>query len=137
VTAPGRAWHQERGSVALVTVLAVTLFVVAAGAGLVAVTDLSATASRARAAADGAALAGAAVSPLASIDTSQQPDEAATAVTAANGAVFVRSDMRGWPLRYGVTVEVVPTTAWVRHVVGPLRAQAAGAVRPGVPTPAE
>ena len=33
------------------------------------------------------------------------------------------------PLRYRVTVEVAPATAWVGRIVGPVRAQAVGAVR--------
>lgn len=122
----------EAGSIGLVTLAAVAMFAVVAGAGLTAVTDLSAAASRARATADGAALAGAATSPLVRPGALESPDAAARQVAEANGAGFVRSDTGAWPLRYGVTVEVEPRTGWVRRVVGTLRASATGAVRPPV-----
>lgn len=152
-----RWWRRLRGdddgSIATLTVLSVVAVLAAVGPALVAVTDLGAAASRARAAADAAALAGAGTSFLvagggaalaggwpvgADADAGEDaatPDRAARAVAAANGADFVRSDVRGWPLRYGVTVEVIPRTAWVRRIVGPLRAEAVAAVRPRVPIP--
>lgn len=135
----------EGGSIATLTVLSVIAVLAAVGPALVAVTDFAATAARARAVADAAALAGAGTSflvsggPLAggppAGDAAAAPDGAARQVTAANGAVFVRSDLRSWPLRYGVTVEVVPRTGWVRAIAGPLRAGAVAAVRPRVPIP--
>lgn len=127
------AVNADRGSIAVVTVLAMLLVLAVMGPALVAVTDLSVTAARARAAADAAALAGAATSPLVARGAPEHPDAAARAVTRANTAVFVRSDLRNWPLRYGVTVEVAPQTSWVRRIVGALREEAVGAVRPRVP----
>lgn len=118
------------------TLLAVLVFLGAAGAALVAVTDLSVTAARAQAAADAAALAGAGVSPLLLVGSSAQAPEPAAAareVARANGAIFVRGDTSSWPLRYGVTVEVAPRTGWVRKTIGPVRAEAVAGVRPRVP----
>lgn len=126
------AVHDDCGSIAVVTLLGVLLVLCAVGAALVAVTDLSVTAARARAAADAAALAGAATSPLVTRDASAHPDETAREVARANGAVLVRGDQRDWPLRYGATVEVLPRTVWVRRMVGPVRQAAIGAVRPRV-----
>lgn len=128
----GRPSDTESGSIGLVTVAAVAVFAVVAAAGLTAVTDLSVAASRARATADGAALAGAATSPLVSPGALDAPDDAARQVAEANGAEFVRSDTASWPLRYGVTVNVTPRTAWVRRLAGALEASAFAAVRPRV-----
>ena len=125
----------DTGSIGMVTVAAVALFAVVAGAGMVAVTDLAVTASRARAAADGAALAGAGTSPLVAPGATDGPDAVAREVARANGADFLRGDAAAWPLRYGVTVQVAPRTAWVRRVVGPLEAQAFAGVRPRVAEP--
>lgn len=124
---------RDHGSIAVVTVMAILLALCACGAALVAVTDLSVTAARARGAADAAALAGAGVSPLVTLDPTGDPDAAAREVTVANGGIFLRGDVRGWPLRYGATVAVLPRTGWVRRLVGPVRETAVGAVRPRVP----
>lgn len=120
----------EGGAIAVVTILALVLFTAGVLAGLAAAADLSLAAARARTAADAAALAGMGASPLVGVATAPTPGEAARAVARANGARFVAEDTGRWPLRYRVTVEVQPATAWVRRIVGPVSAQAVGAVRP-------
>ena len=126
----------EAGNAGLVTVLATVALLTAAGAGLVAVGDLAWTAARARSAADAAALAGMATSPLVTPLSSSSPQEAARAVATANAAAVVRDDLRHWPLRYRVTVRVEPALGWVRRLVGEVTARAAAGVRPRTPIPA-
>ena len=120
----------DDGAIAVVTMLALVLFTTGVLAGLAAAADLSLAAARARTAADAAALAGMAASPLVAVGTGDTPGEAARIVARANGARLVAEDTDRWPLRYRVTVEVAPATAWVGRIVGPVRAQAVGAVRP-------
>ena len=124
----------ETGNAGLVTVLATVALLTAAGAGLVAAGDLAWTAARARSAADAAALAGMATSPLVTPLPETSPQEAARTVATANGAAVVRSDLRGWPLRYRVTVRVEPALGWVRRALGQVTARAAAGVRPRTPT---
>ena len=121
---------REDGAAGLVTLFAVLLLVVVAVAGIAAAADLSVTAARARAAADAAALAGASVSPLVAPGRDEPATAAARRVALANRARLAADDSSGWPLRYRVTVEVDAATAWVRHMVGPVRAEAVAAVRP-------
>ena len=130
--------HHDDGAAGMVTLFAVLLFLGAAIAGIAAAGDLGVTAARARSAADAAALAGIATSPLVSAGdpgafTDPPAGAAARQVAAANQARLVGDDTGGWPLRYRVTVEVEPATGWVRGLVGPVRAEAVGAVRPRLP----
>lgn len=132
---PERRSNSEAGALAVVTLLALLLFTTGALAGLTAAADLSLTAARARAAADAAALAAMATSPLMTRSTAGGPQSAAAQAAAdrvaqANGARLVDGDDSGWPLRYRATVEVDPVTAWVRRIIGPVRDEALGAVRP-------
>lgn len=117
----------------LVVVLAAT--VATAGAAVV---DLAVGATRARTAADAAALAAAGTSPLVAPDGRANTRAVAAEAAAANGARLTAIGLAGQPLRYAVTVEVVPTTSWVRRAVGTLQARAAAGVRPrrDVSTPA-
>ena len=124
------AAEDEGGAIAIVTLLALVLFTTAVLAGLAAAGDVSLAAARARTAADAAALAGAGASPLTGFGGGEQPGEQAARAARANGARLVDEELAGWPLRYGVTVEVDPATAVVRRIVGAVRAEAIGAVRP-------
>lgn len=129
---------RDAGAAGMVTLFAVLLVLAGAIAGVTAAGDLSVTAARARAAADAAALAGIAMSPLVAAGESAvfadwPAGAAAREVAHANRARLVAEETVGWPLRYRVTVEVEPATGWVRRLVGPVRAKAVGAVRPRVP----
>lgn len=124
------AGDREGGAIAIVTVLALVLFTTGVLAGLAAAGDVSLAAARARTAADAAALAGAGASPLTAPTPADDPREQAARVARANGARLVAQDLDHWPLRYGVTVEVDPATAWVGRIVRPVRARATGGVRP-------
>lgn len=133
-TAVGR----DDGAAGMVTLFAVVLMLIGAVAGIAAAGDLSVTAARARSAADAAALAGIAMSPLVAAGDLAAFDDvmagaAAREVAHANRARLVADDTGGWPLRYRVTVEVEPATGWVRRLVGPARAEAIAAVRPRLP----
>lgn len=129
VRARGRC-SGEDGAIAVVAILALVLFTAGVLAGLSAAADLSLTAARARTAADAAVLAGMGASPLVGAARTGEPGQVARDVARANGARFVAEDTQRWPLGYRVTVEVEPATAWVRRIVGPVSAQAVGAVRP-------
>ena len=126
----GARRHAEDGAIAIVTIFSLTLFTTGVLAGLAAAADLSLAAARARTAADAAALAGMGASPLVAVGTERTAEEAAREVARANNARLVEEDTDRWPLRYAVTVEVEPATAWVRRLVGPVQAKAVGAVRP-------
>ena len=132
-----RAIERSDGAAGMVVLFAVVLFVVGAVAGIAAAGDLSVSAARARSAADAAALAGIAMSPLVATggpDAFADPGATAREVADANRARVVDEDTAGWPLRYRVAVEVEPATGWVRRLVGPIRAEAVGAVRPRLPS---
>ena len=123
----------QEGAAGLTTVLAVWIALAVTGVVLASAGDLAFTAARARAAADAAALAAMATSPL--VGPSPLEDARATAqrVAAANGATITRGDDTGWPLRYRVTVTVQPRTALVSRTVGPVAATAMAGVRPRTP----
>lgn len=121
---------RDHGAAGLVTLFAAVLILVVATAGITAAGDLSVTAARARAAADAAALAGMATSPLVGFGDVQAADDAAGRVAEANRGRLIGTRTSAWPLRYGVTVEMDPLTSWVRRFVGPVRAKAAAGVRP-------
>lgn len=110
-------------------VLGAALATVVAAATVTAAADYAAATARARAAADASALAAAGTSPLVAT-TDGEPVTTARRVAHANAAVLTRWDDAGWPLRFTVTVEVAPTTRWVRRLVGRVSASATGAVRP-------
>ena len=118
--------HDQEGSAVLSFVLGLTLLFVGAVAALQLVTDLSAAAARARTAADAAALAGMAASPL--VGGAGDPEALARAMAARNGAVLVRLDERHWPLRLGVTVRGTPTSPLLAPFA--VRLNAAAGVRP-------
>ena len=122
----------ERGAAGLTVVLGAVVVLVVGLAGVTAIADLALTSARARVAADAAALAAVGASPLAGAGAGAPADPQAQArqLAAANDAELVATDDFGWPLRYGVTVAVQPSTAWVRRLVGPVRAGAAAALRP-------
>jgi hypothetical protein len=107
----------ERGAAGLTLILATVLMVTVGLTGVTAVADLALTSARARSAAD----AGAAGS---------DPAAAARRLAAVNRAEIVELASHGWPLRYGVTVAVEPSTTWVRRLAGPVRAGAVAALRP-------
>lgn len=123
----------EGGAAGLTVILGAVLVVTVGVASVIAVADLAVTSARARTAADAAALAAVATSPLAAGPVPGDPRAAADRLAAANHAQIVDLDTAGWPLRYGVTVSVQPSTAWVRRLVGPLRAGAVAALRPRRP----
>ena len=134
---------RQDGATGLVVLLAVALLLPAVGALLAGAADLIVTAARARVAADAAALAGMAASPMvtsaegavaAGPFANDSAESAARRLAAANGAELTRSDVRGWPLRYGVAVEAAPRLAWVRRIVGSVAAGATAAVRPHRPS---
>lgn len=120
----------DRGTAGVTLVLGVVLAVTVGLAGVTAVGDLAVTSARARTAADAAALAAVMASPLAGGAPGSDPRAEAERLAGANHADLLAVQPRGWPLRYGVTVAVQPSTAWVRRVVGPLRAGAVAALRP-------
>lgn len=129
----------DGGAAGLTVVLGTMLVLTVAVAGVTAVADLALTSARARTAADAAALAAVGVSPLARGATGAgasgagagvDPHAQARRLAAANDAEVVDIEPLGWPLRYGVTVAVDPSTEWVRRLVGPVRAGAVAALRP-------
>lgn len=129
---------RQDGATGLVVILAVVLLLPAVGTMLAGAADLMVTSARARAAADAAALAGMATSPLVTPAAGSIEGESAQSVArrlaTANGAKLTRSDLRGWPLRYRVAVEAAPSLAWVRRIVGSVSAGATAAVRPRRPS---
>jgi hypothetical protein len=128
----------DRGSAGLTLILGAVLMVTVALAGVTAVADLALTSARARSAADAAALAAVATSPLAGGGAGADPRAEAQRLAAANRADIVELAPHGWPLRYGVTVAVEPSTTWVRRLVGPVRAGAVAALRPRrTPSPSQ
>lgn len=122
--------RDDSGAAGLTMILGAVLLVTAGLAGATAVADLALTSARARTAADAAALAALGVSPLAAGSPHLDPRSQARSLATANHATVVRFDDDGWPLRYGVTVAVEPATAWVKRLVGPVRAGAVAALRP-------
>jgi hypothetical protein len=118
----------ERGAVGLLTVIGglivaamvIALITTAAGVGL--------AAARVRTAADAAALAAMAASPV--IRGSELPEREAARVASANGARLVEVDTTGWPLRVRVAVEVQPRWKLTNLPMPPLRAHATAAARP-------
>lgn len=127
-----RAVHED-GAAGLTVILGAVLVVTVGLAGVTTVADLALTSARARTAADAAALAAVGTSPLAAGAASDDPRAAARRLAAANHAQVVDLQAHGWPLRYGVTVAVQPSTPWVRGLVGPLQAGAVAALRPRRP----
>ena len=124
---------RQDGAAGVVVTLGVALLLSVTGTMLAATADLMATAARARAAADAAALAGMATSPLvtpAAPAAGESAESAARRFAAANGAELTRSDVEGWPLRYRVMVEAAPSLTWVQRIVGSVPAGATAAVRP-------
>lgn len=123
---------RERGAAGLIMVLATVLVLLVGLAAITAIADLAVTSARARVAADAAALAAVATSPLAGGGIRPDPRSQAQRLAAANHAELVDVQPSGWPLRYGVTVAVAPSTPWVANLVGPVRAGAVAALRPRV-----
>ena len=130
---PSDADHDQDGAAAVTTLLAMAVVLSGVLGVLAAAGDLTTTTARARATADAAALAAAGTSPLVAPAADETPLAAARAVASANGGTLVETDDDQWPLRYGVTVEVAPSTGWVRRIIGPIRARATGGVRPSLP----
>lgn len=135
--------NDDAGAAGLTLVLGIVLVLTVAVAAVTAVADLALTSARARTAADAAALAAVGVSPLARGATGAgasgagagvDPHLQARRLAAANHATVFDVEPLGWPLRYGVTVAVDPSTEWVRRLVGPVRASAVAALRPRRPT---
>lgn len=127
----GVAARCDAGAAGLVTLSAVALMTALVAVTLGGVVDVASTAARARTAADAAALAAAATSPLvAGIGASQRPADAAGEAAAANGARLLGTDLRDWPLRVEVRVSLLPRTPWARRIVGPSEARAVAGVRP-------
>ena len=111
--------------------LAVAVLLVLGGAWLLVVvaTDVHAAAARARTAADAAALAGMAESPIAG--GSGDPAGAARNLAAANGGTVVELDRDGWPFRFAVTVRVAFRAPLLRRLApDAVIAEAAAGVRP-------
>jgi hypothetical protein len=123
-----RRVQRDRGGIAVWLAIALCLWLGGGVIAVTAVTDLGVAVARARGAADAAALAGMASSPLAGGSGSPRP--AAAEAAAANAATLVATEEDGWPLRYAVTVSVQPRTALVVAVTGPVQAKAVAAVRP-------
>jgi hypothetical protein len=120
--------RRDGGFVALGVVCTAALLFVAAAAAIIVASDVATTAARARAAADAAALAGMAASPLAGGDG--RAHLAAARLAEANDARLVRLGEEGWPLRLAVTTQADPSTLLVRRLTGGLRATAVAALRP-------
>ncbi|MGH8887138.1 MAG: hypothetical protein ACRDYX_18595 [Egibacteraceae bacterium] len=124
----GHSTRGDGGAVGLLTVigglvvaaLALAVILTAAGVGVVA--------ARARTAADAAALAAMAASPV--FSGGGRPEHEAARVASANGARLVEVDVAGWPLRVRVTVEVQPRRELGGMLMPPLRAHATAAARP-------
>jgi hypothetical protein len=146
VTAVGDA--MEAGSAGLLTVLAGLLFTLVGGAMVTGATDVAVAAARARTAADAAALAAIAASPLVGGDN--DPAAAAAEVATANGARVASLSTGGgtpvrdggWPRRVEVSVIVEPVSVLVRGIVPRLESRAAAEARPpsvplSAPAPAE
>ena len=123
--------NRTRGSAALVTVVGAVLLMGVAIAVIAVSTDVIEARGRAVTAADAAALAAASSSPLTGGD--DEPQRLAEELAAAGGGDLVTLDVRGWPWRVGVVVDVAPNLAAVRAVVPTISAQAAAAVEPGAP----
>ena len=123
--------HHDGGGIAVWLAIALCLWLGGGVIAVTAVTDLGVAVARARGAADAAALAGMASSPLAG--GSGSPQLAAAEAAVANAATLIAAEEDGWPLRYAVTVSVRPRTALVVVVTGPVQAKAVAAVRPPVP----
>ena len=134
--------NRQDGATGLVMVLTVAVLLPVMGTVLAGAADLLVAAARARAAADAAALAGMATSPLVTapagatgVDAGDaSPGAAARRIATANGAELTASDEKGWPLRYRVVVQAAPRMAWVRRIVGSVPATATAAVRPRTPS---
>ena len=130
--------NDQDGAMGIVVVLAVAVLFPMVGALLAGAGDVLVAAARARSAADAAALAGMAASPLVTSPADSaggaSPEAAARRIAASNGAGLTSSDVRGWPLRYRAGVEVAPRLAWVRRIVGSVGATATAAVRPRTPS---
>ncbi|HUH06876.1 MAG TPA: hypothetical protein VML96_03615 [Egibacteraceae bacterium] len=122
----GRA--TQRGSAALLTVLAGAALMLLGVALILALADYGVTAARASTAADGAALAAMSMSPL--VEGSGDPHAAAAQVAAANGATLRRLDVDGWPFNVEVEVVAIPATRLVRLAAPAVAARAAAAARP-------
>jgi len=125
---PRRLVHSDRGGIAVWLAMALCLWLAGGVIVVTALTDLGVAVARARGAADAAALAGMAASPLAG--GSGAPRPAAVEAAAANAATLVATEEDGWPLRYAVTVSVQPLSPLVVAIAGPVQAKATAAVRP-------
>ncbi len=125
----------QRGSVALLAVLAA---VMVSGVALVMVavaTDYVDARGRAASAADAAALAAGSASPLVGGDG--QPRGPATALAEANDAEVIGLDQAGWPHRVTIETSTAPRLGMVRAVIPSVRATAAARMVPGAPIDAE
>lgn len=129
----------QAGSAGLLAVMSATVSLALALVTVSAVCDLGVTAGRARVAADAAALAAMAASPLAGGDG--DPDGAARRLAAANDATVTAVErspqtlgevpgMAGWPFAVTVETIVIPRTSLVRAVVPAVAARAAARVEP-------
>lgn len=118
----------ERGGVALLAVIAAVLVLAVAIGGLAVSVDLHAAHARARLAADAAALAGIAASPLVGGDG--DPAAAAEQLATVNGGRVVELDRSGWPLRVTVVTATEPRLALTATLGVEVRARAAAQLRP-------
>lgn len=140
MSATARRVHRsgQGGGAGLLSVLSATVSLTLALVAVTAVCDLGATAGRARVAADAAALAAMAASPLAGGDG--DPDAAARRLAGVNDARVTAVErtphslgeipgMAGWPFAVTVEAVVVPRTGLVRAVVPAVAARAAARVQ--------
>lgn len=131
----------ERGTVALLLVIAQFVLSAAGLVVLAVVTDVAITTAKARTAADAAALAAVGATPLLGGDG--DTCAAASDAAAANGARVVRCHEMAVPAAptqagSGIRVDVTlsPAGAFVRRLTGEVRASAAAGLRPTGPPPA-
>lgn len=133
-TGAGPVWllrEDERGAVALLLLLGAVLIAVLGLAAIVAATDLADATARASTAADAAALAAAAHSPL--VGGEDTPRPAAVALAEANRAELRAVNVDRWPYAVEVTVAVTPRNDLVAAVRGAVSVTATAAVVPGAP----
>ena len=127
----------EDGAAGAVLLLAAVVMLAVTVPIVVAVIDVSATAARARGAADAAALAAMTTSPVLTTGDHEDAVTAARTVARANGTRLVETDKAGWPLRFSAEVEAIPALPWVARLTGGLRERATAALRPATATPGQ
>jgi hypothetical protein len=117
-------FDDDRGGVALLTLVGAMLLAAVGMVVVVAATDLMVAQSRASTAADAAALAAVGASPLAGGDGDGDPQWAAYRLARENGAELDTFDDTGWPRHATVAVHVQTRMSLLRTMAPTVRAAA-------------